>query len=330
MTKIKPKRQSTLSIILSQTSNENDITHLIRQLPSHPRMSIEIVVPCTTDISQDNVLVQSPTKEVIFYNTDPDASSLKHRLKGMETASGDYLVFLEPELSLNSLANYEDALLSFKDHGPDIVHFNTQSLNDWGYYSFAENLAPISHLPLEREAILSTWIDSGCRSYILWNKFYSRNLYTRVSSLIHNVDLNKFADFYLTTCLFMLANSYLPITPIVYTLQHLKENRLIDSIDISLDCLKIYQTLPLLFSSTEADITKLTPLKDILLTILTRNMVKVCNSILHSPDGEIDEGNFNLLTARSSEEDIFLLLSLANGFNANRIIDISKIIRWSW
>lgn len=322
-----------LCVVIPHYNSPQCLSKALDSLASQQNVNMQVlVIDDASELSCEDIVQEHQRQglKITLHEMPQKTGTLGCRLEGMKYAEAAYLAFMDADDLLNGPDAYAEALHSAKDN-PDIIHFNTLSETKWGFYSFDDYMAPISDHRLKKPEIFSRWLESGCKAHTVWNKFYSKRLYKSVINAKHEIKINRIEDFYLNAWFFLLARSYQPVGRPVYKYHPPKEGSLAKSAARALDCLRMYLEMPSIFAEYSLSEEQCKKLRDFLRVLVTVNGAKMCEYLVSSSGGgEPDEAKLKEILQFGTEDELLLALAVANGSNANKLRDISHILRYSW
>lgn len=322
-----------LSVVIPHYNAPEQLSCALASLAEQRDVRLEVlVVDDASEASCEEVTreFRKTGLNVCLHVMPQKTGTLGCRLRGMELATAPCLAFMDADDVLTGPDAYAEAL-NAREGDPDILHFLTLSKNAWGFYSFDEYMAPFAEKPLRGHEIFSAWLDSGCKAHTVWNKLYSRRLCEAVTKVRHVIKINRIEDFYLNAWFLLLAHTYEPAGVPVYRYHPPKHGSLEKSGARALDCLRMYLELPRIFAARGLPAQQCEKLREFLRLLITLNGAKACEYLMEgSHGGEPPADKLAQLLRFGSEEELFLALAVANGSNANKLRDISQILRFSW
>ncbi|CAL5973387.1 Glycosyl_transferase family 2 protein [Hexamita inflata] len=214
-----------ISIIIPLYNQAQFLTEAVRSIESQSFQNYEIIV--IDDLSTDNaqeVIQQLKQQNDRIYNIQfaENQGPFLARTKGIVSARGKYVLFVDADDFLNSGTILQHAFDLAEDQSADIVHFNEKLLESSGESAFTW-ANPLNDSVQGKYFGLTQWIISG-QGTALHGKLLLRNQLLRALVLIENNYQSIFTtklyfceDILLMTAFYVLQEKYVPLLEFGYT-----------------------------------------------------------------------------------------------------------------
>ena len=197
---------------------ERALESLLRQ--TYRNLEIIIVDDCSTDRSYEIAKDYAQKDErIVVLCTPENSSALVARKLGVEAASGQYIMFMDPDDSFYPDA-CEVALKNILCKNVDILEFGTDIINcgnvDEGTIHYLEDFfEPIDRYMYGKE-ILKTSFEEKKLIWNLWNKIFKSELCKKSFEWVRNYKIYRYNDFYAFFIIAYFAESYYGIKEKLY------------------------------------------------------------------------------------------------------------------
>ena len=344
-------RVPDLSVVMSYFNQPEELARALEDILRQQDVTLEVlVVDDASERKADNIVAcyQKRGLPVSLLRQPKRAYTLAARLRGMRVARGRWLAFMDSDDGLCGPDVYAK-IISAAEKTPDvdILHYLTMTegepatlrdktlsvsmcgryLWDWPY------AAPFHDAPLHGSEIFHTWLLRGCRAHSVWNKLYSRRLYTRLLELRHDIPITRIEDFYLTAHFLFFAKKYVPCYTSVYKYSPPTTNHLLKLAGRMTDAIRMLQTLPGRFSAMGLDKSDCCHLYTYLRKLVTINTGHMCRQYLKITNGSIDlkmqqPDEIDILNQYNISGEVFLALAVATASNSRKLKNIVNILNF--
>ncbi len=201
-----------LSVIIPLYNHENFIEKTLDCLAAQA-LSLEIIVinDQSTDNSSARVKTWKASHETPLTLVDNDEKmyALRSRLKGVEYASADNIMFVDADDSLCGTQELAVALQEKHATQCDIIHFRSTCINPKGENT-GEALfnAPLSTQKIIGDAIFAAYVSRKYPPVTLWGKIFSKTLLEKVSPIVQQKQIYRFEDKLFVSLCMLYAKSY--------------------------------------------------------------------------------------------------------------------------
>lgn len=210
-----------VSIVIPIYNQENCLAQCLDCLINQTYNKIEII--CVNDCSTDNSLAiveayRRVDNRIVIINNEQNLTANIARKKGAIIAQGDYIMFIDPDDTLE-LDAIELLVNILKDNPVDILHFGTNVINcgvSQNQIDWYENFARPYYGELKGEDVFVSCFEKGLYRFNIWNKIYKGSICKQAMSLCVNEKLPKAQDLYAFFIISYFAKSYLGIQDKLY------------------------------------------------------------------------------------------------------------------
>lgn len=321
-----------LSVVIPQGGNSAALADTLAALAEQRGLRLEVLVADDAPGTSRGEVTENFRRQglnVSVYSLPGEPSPLASRLRGMELATAPWLTFMADDIVLTGPEACAEALRTPGD--ADILHVLTLAKNRWGLSTLDEALAPLAEKPLTGAEIFPAWLDAGCKAPVLWNKFYSQRLYRAATKIPHTLHMAASGDLYLSAWFFLLAQGYAAVGVPVYEHRPPKKVPPETCAARALDCLRMYLELPSLLTARGLPEEQAERFRQFLRQLVAANGATMCEYLLGGADGgAVVKERLEQVLHFGTEEEVFLALAVANGSNAEKLMDVSHILRFSW
>lgn len=216
------KPQIKISIIVPVYNVQDYLKDCIESLVHQTLEDIEII--CVDDASTDRSLkiledyAQKDSRIRIIACSKNQSANIT-RKRGVESANGEYLMFVDADdtLALEACAELYDQM---KEKNVDIIQFGTEVVNcgNLPQARIASNqrmVAPYLDQLCGEEVFKGCFIDKKYR-FQLWNKIYKTSIVKKAYSYVEEASMPKAQDKYAFFLISYFAQSYLGIKNVYY------------------------------------------------------------------------------------------------------------------
>lgn len=329
------KSAPDLSVVIPYFNHPELLRNALDDLASQKNLTLEVFVvddcsdePCAGVIEE----YRQRGLNARLFRQAARSYTLAGRLLGMTHARGRWLAFMDADDGLAGDTVYAEAVREADAAAVDVLHFRVLGIDSKGFFSHRSQAAPFHEGRLESREIFSAWADSWFMAHSVWNKLYSRRLYTKVINLPHTVPIFRIEDFYLTTHFLFLAKSYASSDLAVYKYYLPSETHLGKVSGRAFDALRMYLSFPGIFASYGMDEELREKMKAYLRAMIIANGGKLCgflpDDIWKNRPYELD---FNSQAIRTileygTKQDFLMLLLIINSSNVRKLRDLKNIV----
>lgn len=329
------KKAPVLSVVIPYFNHPEFLHNALEDLYSQKNIDLEVFV--VDDLSDDpcNELIDEYREkglDVTLFRQNKRSYTLAGRLLGMRHARGKWLTFMDADDGLVGDTVYAEAVREAEVAAVDILHFRVLGIDKKGLFSHRSQAAPFYEGRLEGREIFLQWAQSWFMAHSVWNKLYSRKLYTKVASLPHTLPIFRIEDFYLSTHFLFFARSYASSDLAVYKYYLPSETHLGKVSGRAFDALRMYLNFPDLFAYYGMDAELMEQLKLYLRALIIANGGKLCNflpdDIWKNKPFELDFNSAALRTILEygTKQDFLMLLLIINSSNVKKLRDFKNIV----
>jgi len=204
---------TALSIIIPVHNQSHLLTRMLDSIEVQDFASqIEVIV--VNDASEDRpetVLDAWREQKIVpvhVISNERRLFALGSRLKGLECANSEAVLFVDADDRLLGTSRLGSALDEFKRTDSDILHFSAVGVKKNGALHQSIDWANPMARELEGRDIFSTYIEQSYPPCLIWNKIFSRDLLLQVAEEIKDMNITRFDDKCLVTTAMVMAGKY--------------------------------------------------------------------------------------------------------------------------
>ena len=324
-----------LSVVVPYFNQPEQLREALADLRAQKNIRLQVIVvddisdkPCGTLVEE----FQKTGLDITLLRQERRSYTLAGRLRGMCHAKGRWLAFMDADDRVVSDTAYSRAVREAEDAAVDILHFQVLGIDRKGFISHRPQAGPFHEGRLEGEEIFSAWANAVFAAHSVWNKLYSRTLYTKIAALKHDLKIVRIEDFYLSTYFMFFARSYASSSLAVYKYYLPAETHLAKVSGRAFDALRMFWHLPARFREFGLPPELGDKLQGYLKALMTINGGRLCgflpDSIWKSRPFELDFSSPQLGTVLEygTREEFLLLLIAINASNVAKLRDLKALI----